>query len=397
MLVAVHKDSIILVRVNAVSEHLQCSKVAFPSVRDDCQLRLRILLLCFPDMYIHRSLALRVSECRRAPSSGELPLLHFAEVGAFAPLAGARLMLTCRAGFPVLLRFLRTLRDLGSHSSSGCNPYERRLQEIRRTLPRGVIRDPQTYYRHSFADAIATVAEGGADSDLLFALLQIQMGAGFADLLDYSAELADAFLVCDCSIDYPEPDYEAESPTWEPEEEYKYVVSPLYSACGPRGDDTAVSLLIKIGLNVNELERYAVTRNGCHTRRTALYWALANNRLSAVKMLLRSKASVGSRGGEIGRTPEGRAYVRTPIHLALRIAKRTGVEAPLRILLEHGFCPFCTISSCADLEYFFQRDVLTRSGVLGRVLSTCESRCHCKACESELSGSLSWRKRKRSP
>ena len=95
--------------------------------------------------------------------------------------------------------------------------------------------------------------------------------------------------------------------------------------------------------------------------------------------------------------PEGRAYVRTPIHLALRIAKRTGVEAPLRTLLEHGFCPFSIISSCADLEYFFQRDFLTRSGVLGRVLSTCESRCHCKACESEVSGSLSWRKRKWSP
>ena len=331
MLVAAHKDSIILVRVNAVPEHLQCSKVAFPSVRDDCQLRLRILLLCFLDMYIHRSVALRVSECRRAPSSGELPLLHFAEVGAFAPLAGARLMLTCRAGFPVLLRFIRTLRALGSYGTSGCNPYERRLQEIRKTLPRGVLKNPY-HHRHFFADAIATVAEGGADSDLLFALLHIQTGTGFANVPHYGADLADGFDV-DCSIDYPEPDYEGESPTWEPEEDYKYVVSPLYSACGPRGDDTAVSLLIKIGLNVNELERYAVTRNGCHTRRTALYRALANNRLSAVKMLLRFKASVEKRGGEIGRRPDGRAYVRTPIRLAFQMAERGEGEGSLRTSL----------------------------------------------------------------
>ena len=140
-----------------------------------------------------------------------------------------------------------------------------------------------------------------------------------------------------------------------------------------------------------------------------MYRALANNQLSAVKMLLRSKASVGSRGGEIGRTPEGRAYVRTPIHLALRIAERTGVEAPLRTLLEHGFCPFTIIPSFTrgvclrtDIEHFYERNVLTGSGVLGRVLSTCESRCHCKACETEVPMSLSsqarsTRKRKLGP
>ena len=52
-----------------------------------------------------RSVASRAAELSVAPASCCLSLVHFNEVGAFAPLAGARLMLSCRAGFPVFLRF----------------------------------------------------------------------------------------------------------------------------------------------------------------------------------------------------------------------------------------------------------------------------------------------------
>ena len=187
------------------------------------------------------------------------------------------------------------------------------------------------------------------------------------------------------------------------------MISPLYSACGPRGDDTAVSLLLKIGLPVNEVERCAVTRNGCHTRRTALYRALANNRLSAVKMLLRSKASVGWRGGEFEHTSHGRAFANTPIRLALKMAERSGGEGALRILLGHRICPFMTphaytrgISFDTDVKDVNESSGLTYSGVLTRVLSTCEPRCHNKKCEMEIRMSLactarSTRKRELSP
>ena len=52
-----------------------------------------------------RSLVSRAAEWSAASTSCCLSLVHFDEVGAFAPLVGARLMLSCRAGVPVFLRF----------------------------------------------------------------------------------------------------------------------------------------------------------------------------------------------------------------------------------------------------------------------------------------------------
>ena len=65
-----------------------------------------------------RSLASRASEWSAAPTSCGLSLVHFSEVGAFAPLAGARLMLSCRAGFPV---FFLAFCTIASQSRLGCS------------------------------------------------------------------------------------------------------------------------------------------------------------------------------------------------------------------------------------------------------------------------------------
>ena len=67
-----------------------------------------------------------------------------------------------------------------------------------------------------------------------------------------------------------------------------YTTSPLYSACGRRGQDAVVLLLLRIGLPVDELVREDFNEGDEKApHRTALYRALSYNRLFAVKMLLR--------------------------------------------------------------------------------------------------------------
>ena len=117
-----------------------------------------------------------------------------------------------------------------------------------------------------------------------------------------------------------------------------------------------------------------------------MYRALANNRLTAVKMLLRSKASVGGRGGAFGRTRGGRTYTQTPIKLALTMVEMAngGGDGALRTLREYCICPSQVQNIfCDDIEYYYERSALTRSGVLRRVLRTCEPRCRCLICERE--------------
>ena len=61
----------------------------------------------------YRTLEQRASEwgpC--AASCRELPPALLREVASFVPLAGARLMVTCRGGLPELFRFERWLRSL---------------------------------------------------------------------------------------------------------------------------------------------------------------------------------------------------------------------------------------------------------------------------------------------
>ena len=60
-----------------------------------------------------------------------------------------------------------------------------------------------------------------------------------------------------------------------------YTISLLYSACGPCGQDAVVSLLLKIGLPVDEFgqdeDEPCGEKGG---RRTALYRALEHSRYS---------------------------------------------------------------------------------------------------------------------
>jgi hypothetical protein len=302
------------------------------------------------------SLSSRASEWSAAPTSCCFSFIHFSEVGAFAPLAGARLMLTCRARFPVFLRFSQSLRDLGSVINLGRNVYERRLREIKWTAD---LRCPPT----TFADSIAVGVEGGADSDLVFALLQRQMGV--MDVSIAEGDLCRGFAFGEVST---------------------YATSPLYSACGPRGHEAVVSLLIKVGLPVDELGRDKSQEFDCNApQRTALYRALLYNRLSTVKTLLRSGASVGLRCGEWGDTYCGLPNVEAPIWLALTMAQRPyrGGDGALKMLLEHRVCPGKTAqeSRLITCDLWHKSDS-SSSSILKRVFYNCEQRCCCEVCES---------------
>ena len=64
----------------------------------------------------YRTLEQRASEWTAAVSCLELPSALLHEVASFVPLAGARLMVTCRGGLPELFRFERWLRSLAQHN-----------------------------------------------------------------------------------------------------------------------------------------------------------------------------------------------------------------------------------------------------------------------------------------
>ena len=117
----------------------------------------------------YRTLDQRASEwgpC--AASCRELPPALLREVASFVPLAGARLMVTCRGGLPELFRFERWLRSLARHNLlmeaphlEWRNIYERAMVALRATLPK---RAPDIDV-HRYAKMIELALEAGADAD----------------------------------------------------------------------------------------------------------------------------------------------------------------------------------------------------------------------------------------
>ena len=111
--------------------------------------------------------------------------------------------------------------------------------------------------QRDFISHVGDVIEAGADGDLLFALLQMCMTIG-RDLMD---------------------------------------TNYLLAACGRRGADSAVSLLLQLGLITNVFTPNVCLRRNSFPlpRVTPLRRAVRWKRVSAIRMLFRRQVIVGER------------------------------------------------------------------------------------------------------
>ena len=169
-----------------------------------------------------------------------------------------------------------------------------------------------------FQELICEALEFGADADLVFALLQINMTNKGLSMRDF---LVDSNL------------------------KGRKIV---YSACGPRGSDAALSLLLQFGAPMNSMCTYRYP-DGVSIQ-TALYRAVHYSRVSAVKMLLRRGADVGLHGGMSSeRWGHRHDAAVSPLQCALINVKDlnaaygreiVGSESSVLQSLEHRACPY---------------------------------------------------------
>ena len=194
----------------------------------------------------YRTLEQRASAWVAAVSCCALPpaLLH--EVASFVPLAGARLMVTCRGGLPELFRFERWLRSLAvQHCQKEGrdiqihNIYEGRRLALRSTcwhlLPWSRRPPPLQISRASgfndYAELIADALVAGADADLLFALLQMLLVTD--ERFRRDRDLIGAFKICKYNNngEYGKTNF----------------TNLLFAALRSEGTDSATSLLVQLG------------------------------------------------------------------------------------------------------------------------------------------------------
>ena len=325
----------------------------------------------------YRTLEQRASEwgpC--AASCRELPPALLREVASFVPLAGARLMVTCRGGLSELFRFERWLRSLARRNFSipGLSYYWRAMVALRATLPK---RAPDIDV-HRYAKMIALALEAGADADLLFAALQMLMGT--KSCCRFNRKLMDGF-------EFDGEDDESPSDS-----------NHLYAACGPRGKDSAVSLLLRIGFNANARTDRPMgfgyinmsprfVQESANPLQRAVLWA----RVPAIGMLLRCGALGDLRGasyGDLGKRYT--SYVRSSLWLAFRLTTKKKANhdksvAALKCLLQHRLCPHDVAYRCRlgrdDIGDMNLLQLEAGNDLLFRVFVHCEPRCCCDMCD----------------
>ena len=315
----------------------------------------------------YRALEQRASEWTVTVNLCGLSTVLLHEIASFVPLAGARLMVTCRGGLPVFFCFERWLRSLAGQTR---NIYQQAVFALTRCL-----RGHDCDYDMGF-DEVGDALELGADADLLFALLQIFMNhrSRIVTELHCHRDLSGAF---SNNINY------------------------LYAACGPRGADSAVSLLLQNGFSVNARDDgpfadIEIWKGKCTGRpktiKTSLHRAVWSKRITAMHILLRCGAFWGLRGG----TYDDRWFARyaySPLWLALYLAKRSKDDkvdnrvAVLKCLLQHRLCPHDVAyrrGVYAGGEKACLLQLEAGGDFLFRVFKSCEPRCCCDKCEKAL-------------
>ena len=328
----------------------------------------------------YRTLEQRASEWLAAVSCCSLPPAQLHEVASYVPLAGARLMVTCRGGLPDLFRFERWLRSLAQHNFLQDNSllewrniYEQAMLALWATLPKHA---PDLRV-HRYAKMVALAVEAGADADLLFAALQMLMAT--KSVSSFARDLLEGF--------------EVEGP----DDERPDDTNHLYAAYGPHGKDSAVSVLLRIGFDANERTDRPMSfgyintsprllRESASPLQRAVRWA----RSPAFGMLLRHDAFGDLRGASFGPLGDNyTTYVRSSLWLALLLTTRKkadhdkSVDA-LKVLLQHRLCPHDVAYRCRvgrdDIDDRSLPCLDEGNDLLFRVFVHCEPRCCCDMC-----------------
>ena len=346
----------------------------------------------------HGAMVPRVRVWNMSRSCCRMPAEILCHIASFAPLAGARLLLTCRGGVCVCDRFL----DSFVSESELWYVYLQTLQYLLSTCPRltmGVGRCSSQAdglvgrgHLHHDTTAEATVLFVG---DLGARQLGVEFKAAVAQGITLGAD-ADLVFVLALMFTAYKSEFESRACgrgfcLGDVGEEL------LYAACGPRSNDAVVSVLLGLGAPVDDLRPLVGCRTG-KREETPLVRAVSWGKESTVRTLLRRGAVPDMIVGFATLCYCGCERKATALYIAVRARRRGIVEA----LLEHGACPssVCRIARrCTRCDpvgslavgcgyRFIQRsawqldDYEDRLFVLHALMS-CERRCRCHVCSGE--------------
>ena len=316
-----------------------------------------------------------------APQCCGLPLCVLCKIGSLAPLAGACLMFTCRGGALAYDQFLKMVTGEVRTDGRLDRPlsqtvYLRRLAQFigrmcsyeKEDYP-GLFQWPSLWTGH-IAEHIAAGIEFGADADLVFACVLIQHRF-------QSNNYPWPIYLEECFEDYSEPceyDYERAGRDPDAVEPGDFFDSTLYSACGPRGSDAVVSLLLQVKAPVDKRAWFREGDDDVSV--TPLFRALQGNRVSAVRMLLRCGADLHITGGAT------RIYRSGPCEHVVEMAPagyacQTQKAEMLATLLDYRACPSQRFQSGG--RDFVGWKVM-KSRALLYVYAQSDHRCCCRLC-----------------
>ena len=297
-------------------------------------------------------------------------------VASFTPLAGARMICTCRrscysvctghGSYAVCDNLLQSLSDERGLRSDYLSAMWRFLrankwQRLFPEFPKGHVPELE--------ELIAAVAELGGDADLVFALaliLQVEVSDRHGErVYDYWGDPA----VCDGRLG-----------------------PPLFAACGPKGSNAVVSLLLRLGAPVGGrkvyvAEAYKYFEYDSEIKLSALWRAVRLQKHSTVCMLLRASALAACKGRDFeSRKAEVGAWMWCSALFGAAAGGHVGIAGAL---LEARACPSRTNivrhNNPHDVEKLSAWEFTHKGRALGafvlEAFLACERRCCCKLCK----------------
>ena len=326
--------------------------VSAASQRPLCQRELALHLhIVWMQRYI--SLRERARAWNLAPMFCGMPTEMMLRVASFAPLAGARMMCIGRGSYSLCDNFLGSIKE-------GRGLRGDYLLAMRRFLQKN-LGGTGFVTNGDLEMQIAAVAELGGDVDLIFALAlilkdEVSVHAGYP-IDDYWGV---DFLGGVC---------------------HGRLGPPLYAACGPKGSDAVVSLLIRLGASVEDRRAFVSVRSGASEEESALGRAVGLKKQSTVCLLLRASALTACGGVDRRyRCPDmgSRGWLS-----ALYMAAASGHCGIVKALLGACACPSRPNSSreCKLLSAWEYEDSDHAGALVLEAFLVCERRCCCSTCK----------------
>ena len=287
-------------------------------------------------------------------------------IASFAPLAGARMMCTGRGSYSVCNILLRSIHDERGLRSDYLLAMRRFLWEGVRYCRncRKFAMGRQIQLSCTTGDLemqIAAVAELGGDVDLVFALALILEDEGSAR---------------EGHPCYPYWGADLLNGRWP-----GGLGPPLYAACGRKGSDAVVSLLIHLGASVDVGISKRSVDSGKVEEQSALGRAVSLKKQSTVCLLLRASALIAWGGKDrLYWCPDmGERGWRS----ALYMASAGGHGGIVKALLGACACPSLSNYSHngKHLSAWENKDSGHAGALVLEAFLACERRCRCSTCK----------------